>query len=308
MALHLLGVKPSWDKASERVSGIEVLPIADLTRPRIDVTLRVSGLFRDVFPALSVLFGQAVDILSRRDEARDWNPYVGQSAARVFGPKPGQFGLGMDDIGEDLTEAARHRAGEAWLQASSWSFDGGEGTPNGDALRARVAAADVFVHLQDLPETDLLLAADYASHEAGFAAAKTVTGGVKTRLYHLDNADPTRPRARLLPEEIARVVHARAAHSGWIAGMQRHGFRGAAEIAATLDHMASFAHLAGVVGPHLFDLFYDATLGDAAVLDFLAEANPEALAAMQARFADLLRSGLWETRRNSIRVELEALA
>ena len=90
--------------------------------------------------------------------------------------------------------------------------------------------------------------------------------------------------------------------------MKRHGFRGAAEIAATLDHMAAFANLAGVVGPHLFDLYYDATLGTPEVRDFLEEANPGALAAMQARFAELLRSGLWETRRNSIRAELEALA
>ena len=179
---------------------------------------------------------------------------------------------------------------------------------DGQAIRDRVAAADAFVHLQDLPETDLLLAADYATHEAGFAAAKDVVGGVKTTLYHLDNADPKQPRARLLPEEVARVVHARAAHPGWIAGMQRHGLRGGAEIAATLDHMAAFANLAGVVGPHLFDLYYDATLGTADVRAFLREANPGAFEAMQARFAELLAAGLWETRRNSIRAELEALA
>jgi len=112
----------------------------------------------------------------------------------------------------------------------------------------------------------------------------------------------------MLTEEIARVVHARAAHPGWIAGMMRHGFRGAAEIAATLDHMAAFANLAGVVGPHLFDAFYDATLATPEVVDFLHSENPEALAAMQAQFAALLASGLWPTRRNAIRAELEALA
>ncbi|MEM9425464.1 MAG: cobaltochelatase subunit CobN [Pseudomonadota bacterium] len=308
MALALLGVKPRWDAGSERVSGVEVLPIADLSRPRIDVTLRVSGLFRDVFPTLSTLFGQAVSVLSTRDEAPDWNPFIAAPGARVFGPKPGSFGLGMDHAAEDLSAAGRKRAGEAWLKASAWTYDRGDGVEDTGALRDRVSAADAFVHLQDLPETDLLLAADYATHEAGFAAAKEVVGGVKPALYHLDNADPTRPRARLLPEEVARVVHARAAHPGWIAGMQRHGFRGAAEIAATLDHMAAFANLAGVVGPHLFDLFYDATLGTDDVRAFLRDANPGAFEAMQARFAELLAAGLWETRRNSIRSELEALA
>ncbi|MEM9971003.1 MAG: cobaltochelatase subunit CobN, partial [Pseudomonadota bacterium] len=108
------------------------------------------------------------------------------------------------------------------------------------------------------------------------------------------------------PEEIARVVRARAANPAWIAGMRAHGFRGAAEIAATLEHMAAFAHLAEAVAPHLFDLFHEATLGDDEVDAFLAEANPEARAAMQARFAELLAAGLWQTRSNSIRAAMQA--
>lgn len=168
-----------------------------------------------------------------------------------------------------------------------------------------MAQADAFVHLQDLPETDLLLAEDYAAHEAGFAAAQKITGGA-ARLYHFDNTDPSRPRARALTEEIARVVQSRAANPGWIAGMRRHGFRGAAEIAATLENMAAFAHLAGVVGPHLFDQYWEATLGDDAVTAFMEEANPDALAAMRARFAELHEAGLWQSRRNSILAVLEA--
>jgi len=141
---------------------------------------------------------------------------------------------------------------------------------------------------------------------AGFAAAKKIAGGT-AQLYHLDNTNPENPRARTLREEISRVVHARAANPDWIAGMQRHGFRGAAEIAATLDHMASFAHLSGTVAPHLFDLYHDATLGNEEVDAFLQEANPKAHQAMQDRFRALLEAGLWNTRRNSIRADLEGL-
>ncbi len=307
MALHLLGVKPVWDKGSERVSGIEVLPITDLSRPRLDVTLRVSGLFRDVFPTLSALYGQTVRALSERDEAPDWNPYAGQApAVRVFGPAPGSYGVNMTQLSEIYTDEARAQAGEAWLQASSFALEGEHIAQDIDGITRQVANADSFVHLQDLTETDLLLANDYATHEAGFAAAKKVTGG-EAQLYHLDNTNPDNPRARTLPEEISRVVHARAANPAWIAGMQRHGFRGAAEIAATLDHMASFAHLSGTVAPHLFDLYHDATLGDAEVDAFLAEANPQAHQAMQDRFRALLEAGLWNTRRNSIRADLEGL-
>ncbi len=307
MALHLLGVRPVWDKGSERVSGIEVLPITDLSRPRLDLTLRVSGLFRDVFPTLSALYGQAVRALSARDEAPDWNPYAGQApAARVFGPAPGSYGLNMNHLSETYTDEARAQAGQAWLDASAFALEGEDIARDIDGITQRVANADSFVHLQDLTETDLLLANDYATHEAGFAAAKKITGG-SAQLYHLDNTNPDTPRARTLPEEISRVVHARATNPGWIAGMQRHGFRGAAEIAATLDHMASFAHLSDTVAPHLFDLYHDATLGDAQVDAFLAEANPQAHQAMQDRFRALLEAGLWDTRRNSIRAGLEGM-
>jgi len=308
MALHLLGAKPVWDEGSDRVSGVEILPVALLERPRIDVTLRVSGLFRDVFPSLSALFGQAVRALSERDEAAEWNPYAGRAAAaRVYGPEPGTYGLGMGAAAEDYSDEGRAKAGAAWLAASAWALDGAEPVQDKAGIAARVAAADSFVHLQDLPETDLLLAADYAAHEAGFAAAQGVTGG-QAALYHLDSTDPTRPRARGLREEVARVVRGRATNPGWLAGMMRHGFRGGAEIAATLDHLAAYAHLARVVEPHLFDLYHDATLGDDAVRDFLARENPGALAAMEARFAALNAAGLWQTRRNSILATLERRA
>ncbi|MAY86484.1 MAG: cobaltochelatase subunit CobN [Pseudooceanicola sp.] len=307
MALHLLGVRPVWDAGSERVSGIEILPITDLSRPRIDITLRVSGLFRDVFPTLTALFARALRALAERDEAADWNPYAGQAMRpRIFGPAPGSYGVGMGDLAATFTEAARAQAGQAWLDASAWALDGAEPVADRAALAERVAAADAFVHLQDLPETDILLAADYANHEAGFAAAKRLTGGGEARLYHLDSTDPATPRARLLPEEIARVVHARAAHPGWIAGMQRHGFRGAAEIAATLDHMAAFANLAQAVGPHLFDSYYEATLGNALVAAFLEQENPGAHRAMVDQFRALAEAGLWQTRRNSIAAGLAA--
>lgn len=308
MALHLLGSKPVWDEGSERVSGVEILPIALLERPRIDVTLRVSGLFRDVFPTLSTLFGQAVKALSERDEAADWNPFAGRiTAPRVYGPAPGSYGLGMGHEIENYSDEGRKNAGEAWLNASAYALDTGEGTKDLDGIRSRVGAADSFVHLQDLPETDVLVASDYAAHEAGFAAAQAITGG-EANLYHMDNTSPEKPRARSLTEEIARVVHARATNPDWLAGMMRHGFRGGAEIAATLDHMGAFANLAGAVPPQLFDAYHDATLGNEKIVAFLERENPQALAAMRDRFAALHDAGLWVTRRNSILADLERVS
>ncbi|MGB0960587.1 MAG: cobaltochelatase subunit CobN [Halocynthiibacter sp.] len=307
MAMHLAGVKPKWDDGSDRVSGFEIEPLAVLGRPRIDVTLRVSGLFRDVFPGLASLFEQASKVLSERDEDPADNPYV-QKAPRVFGPKPGQYGLEMGAHLDEYSDEARHKAGEAWLKASEWAISQtGDITQERAALETRVKAADSFVHIQDLAETDLLIAEDYASHEAGFAAAVKSLGQEAPALYHMDSTKMGAPKARSLREEIARVVQARATNPNWANGMMRHGYRGAAEIAATLDHMAAFQHLSDSVAAHLFDQYYEATLGREDVLKFLKSENPEAFQAMQDRFRALWDAGLWQTRRNSIIADLEAL-
>lgn len=304
MALQLAGVAPRWDGASGRLSGFEILPLASLGRPRIDVTLRVSGLFRDVFAPLAQLFEAASEALSQRDFEGDENPYLAR-AARVFGPRPGQYGVGMAPTLDVFTDDSRKAAGEAWLASSSWSFAAdGAMKPDRMAIEARIACSDTFVHVQDLPETDLLLASDYAAHEAGVAAAAASLGSNINSLYHLDATRPDAPRARTLPEEISRVVRSRAANPAWIAGMMRHGFRGAAEIAATLEHMAAFAHLADAVPSHLFDLYYDATLGNDDIRAFLARENPQAFAAIEDCFRRLDESSLWVTRRNSILASL----
>ncbi|MBR0714722.1 cobaltochelatase subunit CobN [Bradyrhizobium liaoningense] len=304
MALHLAGIAPRWDHGSGRVTGYDIIAPAELGRPRIDVTLRVSGLFRDVFATLAQLFEAAAEALSAREEEGDDNPYR-HRAARVFGPRPGHYGVGAASVPDVFTPESRAAAGEAWLSASSWAFSSdGAIQPDRAGIEARLASADTFVHTQDLPETDLLLAADYAAHEAGIAAAAARLGTAAPSLYHLDATHPDQPRARALSEEISRVVRARAANPAWIAGMMRHGFRGAAEIAATLEHMAAFAHLANAVPPHLFDLYFDATLGSDDVRAFMARENPAALAAMETCFTRLHEASLWKTRRNSIAAAL----
>ncbi|AUC96200.1 cobaltochelatase subunit CobN [Bradyrhizobium sp. SK17] len=305
MALHLAGIAPRWDHGSGRVTGYDIIAPAELGRPRIDVTLRVSGLFRDVFSGLAQLFEAATEALSERSDEADENPYR-QRIARVFGPRPGHYGVGIASLADVFTPEARDAAGEAWLSASSWAIaSDGEMHPDREGIEARLGAADSFVHTQDLPETDLLLAADYAAHEAGIAAAAARLGTKIPSLYHLDATRPDQPHARSLTEEISRVVRARAANPAWIAGMMRHGFRGAAEITATLEHMAAFAHLAGAVPPHLFDLYYDATLGNDEVRGFMARDNPAALVAIETCFARLHDASLWQTRRNSIAAALQ---
>jgi cobaltochelatase CobN len=261
-----------------------------------------------VFPGLAQVFEQAAEALSERTYEAEENPYC-QRLARVFGPRPGHYGLGAAPFLDTFTSEARRAAGDAWIAASSWAIGkDGESRSDRPAIEARVRSADAFVHVQDLPETDLLLAADYAPHEAGMSAARHSLGLPAPTLYHLDATRPASPQARTIAEEIARVVRARAANPRWIAGMMAHGFRGAAEIAATLEHLAAFAQLAGVVPAHLFDLYHDVTLGDDEVAAFLLRENPAALSVMQSTFQHLHEAGLWTTRRNSIAASLQGVA
>ncbi|MEM6304297.1 MAG: cobaltochelatase subunit CobN [Pseudomonadota bacterium] len=306
MALHLAGLTPKWDEGSERVSGFEIVPLTLLNRPRIDVTLRVSGLFRDIFPGLSQLFEAGAEALSAREETAEMNPYL-KRAPRVFGPKPGLYGMNMEAHLQDYAPEARAAAGQAWLKGSEWAINAkGEARQDRAGLEARLRAADGFAHVQDLAESDVLLASDYASHEGGFAAAMDYLGAAKPAMYHVDSTRLGAPKARSLPEEIARVVRARAANPDWASGMIRHGFRGAAEVAATLDNLAAFAHLTRDVPGHLIDLYYEATLGRDDLVAFMKRENPKALEEMRSRFAALRDAGLWITRRNSINAQLDA--
>ncbi len=298
LALVLLGARPVWDDGSARVSGFEVLPLALLDRPRIDVTLRISGLFRDAFAGQVALFDGVVRAVAARDEAEDFNPLAGlargldgaalrRATQRVYGAPSGQYGAGS---GPD--------AGAAWLAASAGTYGRDlDGAADPDGLRDRVAAADAFVHQQDHAEADLLDSTEHAAHEGGFAAAAALLGG-RPALYHLDTSRPETPRPRTVAEEVVRVVRGRAANPDWIRGMMRHGYRGAAEITRSVEALHGFARTLPTRFDAQFDLLHAATLGEPDVDAFLRAANPEARAAMAARFLEAQAGGHWHPRRN----------
>jgi cobaltochelatase CobN len=168
----------------------------------------------------------------------------------------------------------------------------------GAAFRDQVAGADALVHVQDMAEQDVLDADAFAEHEGGFAAAAQALGNAPA-LYHVDAAREDAPKVRALSEEVARVLRARATNPRWLEGQMRHGYRGASEIAKTVDNLYAYAALTTAVPSRHFDLIFDATLGDEAVRAFLNAQNPDALQAMAQTFANAARRGLWLSRRNS---------
>jgi len=309
-ALALLGVRPTWDTRSFRVVGIETNPIAILGRPRVDVTLRISGLFRDMFPTQLSLFESAVKLVSGLKEDASDNPLAGMAASamdRIFGPASGTFGAGVMARIDESDWARRSELGASYLEASRQAYRGdGTGHEASEPFEVRVREANAFVHIQDHREIDLLTGGDFAAHEGGFAAAAEATGNTRAVIYHGDTGEPDVPRIRTLKEECDRIVHGRAASPRWIEGQMRHGFRGAAEMASTIDAAFAFAATADAVDTGGFERLYAAYLGDPTVAAFVERENPAALAAMRRRFDEAIARGLWHPRRNDVYAGIEA--
>ena len=325
-ALALLGVQPVWERASGRVTGFEIMPASVLDRPRVDVTLRVSGFFRDAFPGLIDLFNSAVRAVAALDEPASDNPLAAQFAAdqhaleaqgvapteaaeragyRIFGSKPGGYGAGVQHLIDERLWDDEADLADAWLGASSYAYRaGGEASPERAMLEARLADADAVLHNQDNREHDLLDSGDYSQFEGGLALVVRQLSGRAPAVYHNDHSRPETPRIRTLREEIGRVVRGRAANPRWIAGVMRHGFKGAAEIAATVDYLFAFAATARAVDDAHFEALYDAYIADEAVRGFMTEHNPAALADTSRRFLEAIDRGLWRPRRNSAREAL----
>lgn len=308
--LALMGCRPVWDEATARVTAVEILPPAAVGRPRVDVTWRISGLFRDMFEAQIALLDAAVAAVAAREESAADNPLAaaGPHPKRIFGPAAGSYGGGPEELLQDGRWTSRAELGQAYLAAGSHAFGGarGEGEAAGNAFAERVAAAELLVHAHDDPARDILEGSADVAFVGGFAAAVAALGG-KADLVLLDTTDPARPRARSLAEAVTRVVRARATNPRFIAGQLRHGPRGAAEFAETVDRLIGFAETTEAVPEALIAAVHAAYLDDARVRGFLLRENPAAARAIAERFADARRRGLWHPRRNSIDDDLAAL-
>ncbi|WP_430473607.1 cobaltochelatase subunit CobN [Thalassospira lucentensis] len=326
-ALALMGVRPTWDSASRRVTGFEIMPASVLGRPRVDVTLRISGFFRDAFPGLIDLFDSAVRAVAHQtDEPADINPIAKRVAAeaeklrgqgvsaeeadqqagfRVFGSKPGAYGAGLQAMIDEKLWEDEDDLADAYLAWGSYAYgNGAEGTAARGLFETRLSKVDAIVHNQDNREHDLLDSDDYYQFEGGMTSAVRSLSGKQPTVYHSDHSRPESPKIRTLEEEIARVVRARVVNPKWIKGVMRHGYKGAFEIAATVDYLFAFAATARCVADHHFDLVYDAYLDDAEVRDFIEQHNPDALRDIQDRLREAIERGLWQPRRNSVATNL----
>jgi cobaltochelatase CobN len=314
-ALALLGVRPLWDGASRRVVDFEILPLAILGRPRVDVTLRVSGFFRDAFPNLIELFDRAVVAVASLDEPADMNPLADQvqketqaglaagleistaldrASYRVFGSKPGAYGAGLQGLIDNQNWESDRDLAAAYINWSSYAYRGaGVGMAAPEAFQQRLAGMQIVLQNQDNREHDLLDSDDYYQFQGGLTAAiKTISGNVPT-VYCGDNSTMAQPKVRTLNEEIAKVYRSRVVNPKWIEGAMRHGYKGAAEMAATMDFLFAYDATTSCVADHMYEGVAEAYLLDPKVQEFMERCNPWAARDIADRLLEANQRGMW---------------
>jgi cobaltochelatase CobN len=312
-ALALMGAKPKWDSANRRVTGFEILPQSILGRPRVDVTLRISGFFRDAFPQLIALVDSAARAVQALDETADINPAAarakdGQDQTRVFGSKPGAYGAGLQALIDERVWSDKSDFAEAYLEWGSYAYgSGAEGRKDRAAFETRLSQVEAIVQNQDNREHDILDSDDYYQFEGGAAAAISTLQGQDRPIYHNDHSRPERPIIRTLDDEIGRVVRSRVVNPKWIDGVKRHGYKGAFEIAATVDYLFAFAATTGAVQNHHFDLVEDAFIKDDDTRTFIADVNAPALREIAQRLQEAIDRDLWHPKSNSARARIAAI-
>ena len=312
--LALLGVRPVWQKENRRVVEVEVIPLAELGRPRIDVTIRISGFFRDAFPHLIKLLDEAVQAVVGRDEPLEQNfvrkHYLDdleanlsiglpdaerQARYRVFGSKPGAYGAGILPLIDERNWHDDADFAETYVNWGGYAYGAdAEGVEARAAFRHRLAGVQVALHNQDNREHDIFDSDDYFQFHGGMIATIRALTGRQPRHYFGDTHDPARPAVRDLKQEALRVFRTRVANPKWLEGITRHGYKGGLEMAATVDYLFGYDATAGVAEDWMYEQLAQAYALDPAMQEFFERSNPWALHAISERLLEAAQRGLWE--------------
>ena len=312
--LALLGVRPVWHPETQRVTGLEVIALEELGRPRVDVTVRISGFFRDAFPHLVALLDDAIATVAALDEPPERNFVAAHARAdaerlaaeigaqdawrrattRVFGSKPGAYGAGLLQLLETRDWRGDADLAEVYEAWGGYAYGRGlDGAPAAEAMRDCYGRVEVAVKNVDNREHDILDSDDYYQYHGGMVATVRALRGREPAAYLGDSADPSRVVARTLAEETRRVFRARVANPRWIASMIRHGYKGAAELAATVDYLFGYDATTGVAEDWMYERVAGRYLLDDDVAAFMSRSNPWAARAIAERLLEAAERGMW---------------
>lgn len=306
--LALLGVRPQWDEASRRVNGLEVIGLEELGRPRIDVTVRISGFFRDAFPHVIAMIDDAVQLVAELDESPRSNFVAAHTSAdmaehddrrrattRIFGSAPGSYGAGILQTIEAGTWRDDRDLAEVYTRWGGYAYGRDlDGVPASEDMRTNYRRIAVAAKNIDTREHDIADSDDYFQYHGGMVATVRALTGTDPRAYVGDSSTPDAVRTRSLAEETSRVFRSRVVNPRWIAAMQRHGYKGAFELAATVDYLFGFDATAGVVHDWMYESLTEEYVLDEANQDFLRRSNPWALRGMIERLSEAADRGMWE--------------
>jgi cobaltochelatase CobN len=305
--LALLGVRPEWDEASRRVGQLHVVSLEELGRPRIDVTVRISGFFRDAFPHVVALLDDAVRLVADLDESDEQN-YVRahmnadlaehgdqrRATTRIFGSAPGSYGAGILQVVESGNWRDDRDLAEVYTAWGGFAYGRDlNGVPAADDMRANYRRIKVAAKNIDSAEHDIADSDDYFQYHGGMIATVRALSGADPKAYVGDSTSPDAVRTRPLADETARVFRARVVNPRWIAAMRRHGYKGAFELAATVDYLFGFDATAGVVHDWMYEKLAAEYVLDAQTQEFLRRSNPWALHGIVERLHEAARRGLW---------------
>jgi cobaltochelatase CobN len=304
----LLGVMPVWDEASRRVIGLEAIDLHELGRPRIDVTVRISGFFRDAFPHVVAMLDDAVRLVADLDEPSHLN-FVRQhtqddlaahgdqrrATTRIFGSKPGSYGAGMLPLIEAGNWRNDHDLAEVYTAWGGFAYGRDlDGSPAREDMEANYRRIAVAVKNVDTREHDIADSDDYFQYHGGMVATVRALTGADPKAYVGDSTSLDAVRTRSLTEETARVFRARVINPRWITAMQRHGYKGAFELAATVDYLFGFDATAGVVTDWMYQQLAENYVLDKDNQDFMKHANPWALRGIIEKLSEAVDRGLWQ--------------
>jgi len=316
-AFALMGIKPVWAVGSQRVIDFEIVPCMLLNRPRIDVTLRVSGFFRDAFPNVMKLYDAAIIALAEYDDPGKSNTIKTnidercaelvaqgvsiieakrQASYRVFGSKPGAYGAGLQGLIDERCWEDNGDLAQAYLNWGGYAYSdlAEDGVEAKSAFENRLSQLEVVVQNQDNREHDLLDSDDYYQFQGGMTNAVTVLSGQAPTIYHNDHSNPSMPKVRTLKEELNRVIRSRVLNPKWLSAMREHGYKGAFEMAASIDYMFAYDATTNLIDDYQYKDVADSLVFDEINQEFIKENNPNALEEMAERLLEATQRGLWQ--------------
>jgi len=317
--MYLLGVKPVWQAESRRVSGLELIPLEELGRPRIDVTVRISGFFRDAFPNLIYLLDQSVELVASVDEPPDRNYVVKHlkedlartsenseaegsepgdrsgSLYRIFGSKPGTYGAGILPVLDERNWESVHDLAEVYTAWGGYAYTQQDfGVSARPQFRQRFSQIVVAAKNQDNREHDVFDSDDYMQYHGGMIATVRSLTGRNPRQFFGDSSDPSRSRVRDLQDEARRVFRSRVVNPKWMESMKRHGYKGAFELAATVDYMFGYDATAQVIEDWMYEDVTEEYILNEDMQQFFRQSNPWAMRGIIERLLEAIERGMWE--------------